>query len=78
LGLGLSEEAGEVANTIRRQIRDGALSEDRFAYERGDLVCHRACLCAELGRLPSGMLEQSRRNIKARLAAAKIAGGCNP
>jgi len=73
LGLGLSGEAGEVADTIRRQIRDGALNEDRLVYELGDLVFHWACLCAELGRLPSEMLEQSRRNIEARLAARKPA-----
>jgi len=73
LGLGLSGEAGEVADTIRRQVRDGALNEDRLAYELGDLVYHWACLCAELGRLPSEMLEQSQRNIEARLAARKSA-----
>ena len=71
LGLGLIGEAGEVADTIRRQIRDGALNEDRLVFELGDLVYHWACLCAELGRLPSEMLEQSQRNIEARLAAGK-------
>ena len=77
LSLGLIGEAGEVADTIRRQIRDGALNEDRLAYELGDLVYHWACLCAELGRLPSEMLEQSQRNIEARLAAGK-SGKSNP
>ena len=71
LSLGLIGEAGEVADTIRRQIRDGALNEDRLVFELGDLVYHWACLCAELGRLPSEMLEQSQRNIEARLAAGK-------
>jgi len=73
LVLGLCGEAGEVADTVRRQIRDGALSEDRLVYELGDLLYHWACLCAELGRLPSKMLEQSQRNIEARLAAGKSA-----
>jgi NTP pyrophosphatase (non-canonical NTP hydrolase) len=73
LGLGLIGEAGEVADTIRRQIRDGALNEDRLVYEVGDLVFHWACLRAELGRLPSEMLEKSQRNIEARLAATKSA-----
>jgi len=72
LSLGLIGEAGEVADTIRRQIRDGALNEDRLVFELGDLVYHWACLCAELGRLPSEMLEQSQRNIEARLAARKL------
>ena len=73
LGLGLIGEVGEVADTIRRQIRDGALNEDRLVYELGDLVYHWACLCAELGRLPSEMLEQSQRNIETRLAAGTSA-----
>ena len=73
LALGLIGEAGEVADTIRRQIREGALNEDRLVYELGDLVYHWACLCAELGRPPSEMLQQSQRNIDARLAAGKSA-----
>jgi NTP pyrophosphatase (non-canonical NTP hydrolase) len=73
LGLGLIGEAGEVADTVRGQIRDGALNEDRLVYELGDLVFHWACLCTELGRLPSDMLEQSQKNIEARLAARKAA-----
>jgi NTP pyrophosphatase (non-canonical NTP hydrolase) len=72
LALGLIGEAGEVADTMR-QIRDGALNEDRLVYELGDLVYHWACLCAELRRRPSEMLQQSQRNIDARLAAGKSA-----
>jgi NTP pyrophosphatase (non-canonical NTP hydrolase) len=73
LGLGLIGEAGEVADTIRRQIRDGALNEDRLVYELGNLLFHWACLCDQLGRLPSEVLEQSRSDIEARLAARRSA-----
>lgn len=69
LGLGLVGEAGEVADTIRRPMREGALDEDRLVYELGDLVYHWACLCAELGHAPATLLDKSRHNIEARLAA---------
>ena len=35
-GLGLVGEAGEVADMLRRGMRDGALNEDRLIYELGD------------------------------------------
>jgi NTP pyrophosphatase (non-canonical NTP hydrolase) len=69
LGLGLVGEAGELADTIRRSMRDGALDEDRLVYELGDLIYHWACLCAELGQAPSALLASSQANIEARLAA---------
>ena len=40
LGLGLAGEAGEVADTLRRGMRDGRLNEDRLAYELADLLFH--------------------------------------
>jgi NTP pyrophosphatase (non-canonical NTP hydrolase) len=75
LGLGLSGEAGEVADSIRRLMRDGTLNEERLVYELGDVIYHWASLCAELGQLPSAMLEQSKQNIEARLAAGKTVAG---
>jgi len=69
LGLGLAGEAGEVADTIRRLMRDGTLDEDRLVYELGDLVYHWVSLCVELAQSPATLLDQSRRNIEGRLAA---------
>jgi NTP pyrophosphatase (non-canonical NTP hydrolase) len=68
-GLGLSGEAGEVADTIRTPMRGAALDEDRLVYELGDLVYHWVCLCTELGHSPATLLDRSRHNIEARLAA---------
>ena len=68
--LGLIGEAGEVADTARKMMRDGTLDEDRLVYELGDIVYHWACLCAELGQTPSGLLAKSQANITKRLAAA--------
>jgi NTP pyrophosphatase (non-canonical NTP hydrolase) len=69
LALGLAGEAGEVADTVRRSMREGNLEEDRLVYELGDLIFHWACMVTALGHSPSGLLAQSQDNIKARLAA---------
>jgi NTP pyrophosphatase (non-canonical NTP hydrolase) len=69
--LGLFGEAGEIADTIRKMMREGALDEDYLVYELGDVLYHCACLVAELGQTPSVMLERSRSNIEARRAAGR-------
>lgn len=66
--LGLAGEAGEVADTVRRGMRDGVLNEDRLAYELSDLLFHWVSLCIELGRSPAVMVAASRANIEERLA----------
>jgi NTP pyrophosphatase (non-canonical NTP hydrolase) len=68
LGLGLVGDAGEVADLLRRRLRDGILDRDHLAYELGDVLYHWARLCAVTGVAPSELLERSRRNIEARLA----------
>lgn len=74
IALGLAGEAGEVADTIRRSIRDGSLQQERLAYELGDLLFHWACLCSEIGQSPSALLARSRQQIEARLAARSETG----
>jgi NTP pyrophosphatase (non-canonical NTP hydrolase) len=74
LGLGLVGDAGEVADLLRKRLRDGTLDRVHLAYELGDVVFHWARLCAVTGIAPSELLERSRRNIEARLA--KRAKGC--
>ena len=74
LALGLAGEAGEVADTVRRSIREGSLQEERLAYELGDLIFHWACLCSEIGQSPSALLARSRPQIEARLAARSEPG----
>ena len=69
LSLGLIGEAGEVADNIRRLMREDALDEDYLVYELGDVIYHWACLVAELGQTPSDLLAKSRANITARLTA---------
>ena len=68
LGLGLVGDAGEVADLVRKRLREGTLDRDHLAYELGDVAFHWARLCAVTGIAPSELLERSRRNVEARLA----------
>jgi NTP pyrophosphatase (non-canonical NTP hydrolase) len=69
LGLGLAGEAGEVANHIKKLLRDGKLETGRFTEELGDVIYYWACLCVASGQKPSAMLAGSYEKIVRRLAA---------
>src|SRR4051794_20839443 len=68
LGLGLVGDAGEVADLLKKCLRDGVLDRERLAHELGDVLYYWARLCAVTSVAPSEILERSRRNIEARLA----------
>ena len=68
LGLGLSVEAGEVADLIRRWLRDGKLDRTALIDELGDVAYYWTCLCVAAGQNPAELLAQNRRKIEARLA----------
>jgi NTP pyrophosphatase (non-canonical NTP hydrolase) len=68
LGLGLTGESGEVAEHIKKLLRDGKLDQAAMAEELGDVVYYWACLCSALGRKPSEVLAASKAKISARLA----------
>ena len=67
--LGLAGEAGEVADVVKKLLRDGKLNGDDFVEELGDVVYYWACLCVAAGRRPSDLLAQSRRKIQSRIGA---------
>jgi NTP pyrophosphatase (non-canonical NTP hydrolase) len=68
LGLGLAGESGEVADRIKKFLRDGEWDAQKLAEELGDVIYFWACLCLCAGRQPSQVLEASRRKIEARAA----------
>ena len=50
LGLGLAAESGEVADHIKKLLRDGRLDEGALVDELGDAIYYWACLCVAAGR----------------------------
>ena len=46
--LGLTAEAGEVANKVKKIMRDGKLDRDGIASEIGDCLWYIAALCRDL------------------------------
>ena len=68
IALSLLGDAGEVADLVKKRLRDGLLDRERLAYELGDVLYFWARLCAVTGVPPSTLLERSRRAIDARLA----------
>ncbi len=67
LGLGLTGEAGEVAELIKKLLRDGAWSPEKLGDELGDVFYYLSALCVAAGQKPSHILAASRAKIEARL-----------
>jgi NTP pyrophosphatase (non-canonical NTP hydrolase) len=66
LGLGLTGEAGEVADLLKKFLRDGKWDPEELADELGDVIYFWACLCLCAGKQPSQVLAASRRKILSR------------
>jgi NTP pyrophosphatase (non-canonical NTP hydrolase) len=71
LGLGLTGEAGEVADRLKKFLRDGAWDAEGLAEELGDVVYFWACLCLVAGKQPSQVLAASRHKIETRAAVSR-------
>jgi NTP pyrophosphatase (non-canonical NTP hydrolase) len=70
LGLGLAAESGEVAEHIKKLLRDDWLDKAGLVEELGDVIYYWACLCAATGQQPSALLEASAAKIKRRISQA--------
>lgn len=70
LGLGLAGESGEVAEHIKKLLRDDWLDRAGLVEELGDVIYYWACLCAATGQQPSELLDASVAKIKRRLGEA--------
>jgi NTP pyrophosphatase (non-canonical NTP hydrolase) len=71
LGLGLAAESGEVADLIKKLLRDGKLDRAALIEELGDVIYYWACLCVASGQPPSQLLAKSREKIAGRIAGSK-------
>lgn len=68
LGLGLAAESGEVADQIKKLLRDGRMDNALLLEELGDAVYYWSCLCMAMGRQPSEVLAASKAKIEGRIA----------
>jgi len=70
LGLGLAGESGEVAEHIKKLLRDEWLDKAGLVEELGDVIYYWACLCAATGQQPSELLRASAAKINRRISEA--------
>ena len=70
LGLGLAGESGEVAEHIKKLLRDDWLDKAGLVDELGDVIYYWACLCAATGQQPSELLKASASKINRRISEA--------
>lgn len=68
LVLALAGEAGELADHVKKVLRDGSWDRDRLASELGDVIYYWAGLCAMAGCVPSALLDRSVMTIETRIA----------
>ena len=80
LTLGLTGEAGEIANKVKKFIRDGASKEEYLAkrteigYEIGDVMWYCAVLAEELDMNLGHIMEKNLEKLAARQKRGKISG----
>ena len=66
LGLGLNGEAGEVADKIKKHLRDGKLDIGGIVYELGDICWYVARLAESLGYSLEDVLEINHSKLESR------------
>ena len=72
LTLGLTGEAGEIANKVKKFIRDGASKEEYLAkrieigYEIGDVMWYWTQGCMALGIDPNKVIDMNKEKLLAR------------
>ena len=72
LSLGLVSEAGEVAGKVKKQIRDGTISN--VASEIGDVLWYCAMLANELDANLGKIMEDNLYKLNSRKARGTLAG----
>lgn len=74
LTLGLAGESGEVAEKVKKLIRDGKFDRDLTAKELGDVFWYLVLLCKALDVKPSLILTQNIEKLSDRKRRSVIQG----
>ena len=72
--LGLAAEAGEVANKVKKIIRDDTFNRDAIADEIGDCLWYIAALCRDLNVSMQEVADNNIKKLRDRQRRGKIAG----
>jgi NTP pyrophosphatase (non-canonical NTP hydrolase) len=72
--LGLTGEAGEVAEKVKKWIRDGVLDPDAVKKELGDVLWYLAALAGDLNLSLSDVAEANVRKLESRQARGVLGG----
>lgn len=74
LALGLNGEAGEVAEHIKKYLRDNKINLDEIAYELSDCVWYIARLADAIGYTLESILEINQSKLTKRQKENKLSG----
>jgi len=72
--LGLAAEAGEVANKVKKILRDGNFDRDAIADEVGDCLWYIAALCRDLNVEMADIAQKNLEKLQDRKERGKIQG----
>ena len=72
--LGLAAEAGEVANKVKKIIRDGTFNREAIADEVGDCLWYIAALCRDLNIPMQKIADDNIKKLRDRQRRGKLAG----
>ena len=72
--LGLAGEAGEVANKVKKMLRDGKFDREDVAAEIGDCLWYIAALCRDLNVDLSDIARNNLKKLKDRQERGTIKG----
>ena len=72
--LGLAAEAGEVANKVKKILRDGKFDREAIADEVGDCLWYIAALCRDLNIDMQQIADNNIKKLKDRLERGVLSG----
>ena len=74
LALGITGEAGEIAEKIKKKERDGNLDKEELSKEIGDVIWYLAQLADQLDKDLGSIAEQNIEKLQDRKERDKISG----